>query len=93
MSPHMKSIGWADGAKVTSRRYYGRRKPNFKGGQDDRVVKAGALGGAHVKSWDRTWSSPDFQKAHRGGSVLKLRPLVTVAGVSQFVLAAGWPSG
>ena len=42
------------------------------------MVKAGALGGAHDKSWDRTWSSPDFQQAHRGG----LRPLVTVAGVS-----------
>ena len=50
------------------------------------MVKAGALGGAHVKSWDGTWSSPDFQKAHRGGLVLKLRPLVTVAGVSQIVL-------
>ena len=24
-----KSIGWADGAEVTSRRYYGRRKPIF----------------------------------------------------------------
>ena len=42
-----KSIGRADGAKVTSRRYYGRRKPNFKRGQDGRVVKAGALGGTH----------------------------------------------
>ena len=39
-----KSIGWAVGAKVTSRRYYGRRKPIFGGGQDGRVVKAGALG-------------------------------------------------
>ena len=47
------------------------------------MVKAGALGSAHVKSWDRTWSSSDFQQAHRGGLVLKLRPLVTVAGVSQ----------
>ena len=50
------------------------------------MVKAGALGGAHVKSWDRTWSSSDFQQAHRRGLVLKLRPLVTVAGVSQIVL-------
>ena len=60
------------------------------------VVKAGALGGAHVKSWDRTWSSPDFQQAHRGGLVLKLRPLVTVAGVSQIFhirRGSGWPSG
>ena len=30
---HKKSIGWADGAKVTSRRYYGRRKPIFLGGR------------------------------------------------------------
>ena len=36
-----KSIGWADGAKVTSRRYYGRRKPlAILRGQDGRVVKA-----------------------------------------------------
>ena len=34
-----KSTGWADGAEVTSRRYYGRRKPNFRQ-QDGRVVKA-----------------------------------------------------
>ena len=52
-------------------------------GQNGRVVKTGALGGAHVKSWDRTWSSLDFQQAQMGGLVLKLRPLVTVAGVSQ----------
>ena len=26
-----KSIGWADGVKITSRRYYGRRKPLFRG--------------------------------------------------------------
>ena len=52
-------------------------------GQDGRVVKAGALGDAHVKSWDQTWSNPGFEKAHRVGLVLKLRPLVTVAGVSQ----------
>ena len=31
MSPHKKFLGWADGAEVTSRRYYGRRKPLFKG--------------------------------------------------------------
>ena len=36
----------------------------FVRGQDGRVVKAGALGDAHVKSWDRTWSSPDFEKVH-----------------------------
>ena len=39
-----KSIGWADGTEVTSRRYYGWHRPK---GQDDRVVKAGALGGTH----------------------------------------------
>ena len=55
----------------------------YLGGQDGRVVKAGALGDAHVKSWNRTWSNPGFEKAHRVGLVLKLRPLVTVAGVSQ----------
>ena len=38
-----KSIGWAVGAKVTSRRYYGRRKPILKRGQDGRVVKAPSL--------------------------------------------------
>ena len=54
-------------------------------GQDGRVVKAGALGDAHVKSWDRTWSNPGFEKAHRVGLALKLRPLVTVAGVSQIL--------
>ena len=55
-------------------------------GQDGRVVKAGALGDAHVKSWDRTWSNPGFEKANRVGLVLKLRPLVTVAGVSQILV-------
>ena len=39
LSPHKKSIGWAVGAEVTSRRYYGRRKP-IERGQDGRVVKA-----------------------------------------------------
>ena len=34
-----KSIGWADGDEVTSRRYYGWHRPNF-GQQDGRVVKA-----------------------------------------------------
>ena len=50
------------------------------------MVKAGALGGTHdYVAWDRTWSSPDSQKAHRGGLVLKSHPLVTVAGVSQIL--------
>ena len=39
-----KSIGWADGDEVTSRRYYGWHRPK---GQDGRVVKTGALGGTH----------------------------------------------
>ena len=42
-----KTIGWANGVKIMSRRYYGRRKPNIEGGQDGQVVKAGALGGTH----------------------------------------------
>ena len=28
------------------------------------MVKAGALGGAHVKSWDQNWSSPDSEEVH-----------------------------
>ena len=30
------------------------------------MVKAGALGDAHVKSWDRTWSNPGFEKSPQG---------------------------
>ena len=41
-----KSIGWAVGVKITSRRYYGWHRLNLKG-QDGRVVKAGALGATH----------------------------------------------
>ena len=46
---HKKSIGWADGTEVTSRRYYGWHRPHFIPfrGQDGRVVKTGALGGTH----------------------------------------------
>ena len=29
---HKKSIGWADGTEVTSRRYYGWHRPHFKKG-------------------------------------------------------------
>ena len=29
--PSKKTIGWAVGVKITSRRYYGRRKPNLEG--------------------------------------------------------------
>ena len=55
------------------------------------MVKAGALGGTHDEvAWDHTWSNPDHKKAHRGGMVLKLRPLVTVAGTNQVV---GGPNG
>ena len=43
---HKKSIGWADGDEVTSRRYYGWPRPHFRG-QDGRVITAGALGGTH----------------------------------------------
>ena len=46
-----------------------RHLPIFLRGQDGRVVKAGALGDAHVKSWDQTWSSPDFEKVHIGRCV------------------------
>ena len=42
-----KTIGWAVGVEITSRRYYGRRKPNLERGQDGRVVKAGSLGDTH----------------------------------------------
>ena len=37
-----KSLGWADGTEVTSRRYYGWHRPHF-GGQDGRVVKTPSL--------------------------------------------------
>ena len=71
------------GTEVTSPCNCGRRKLIFLG-QDGRVVTAGALGDTLDKAArDRTWSCSDFPKAHRGGLVLKLRPLVTVAGVSQ----------
>ena len=43
--PSRKSIGWEVGSKITSRRYYGRRKPIFLRGQDGRVVKAPSLHG------------------------------------------------
>ena len=46
----------------------------LKRGQDGRVVKAGALGGAHVKSWDRTWSSPDSKNDHIGRCVGRRKP-------------------
>jgi hypothetical protein len=29
--PSKMSIGWAESVKITSRRYYGRRKPTFRG--------------------------------------------------------------
>ena len=62
-----KFIGWADGVKITSRRYYGRRKPNF-GGQDGRVVKTGSLGATHdYVAWDQTWTSSDHKKVNRLG--------------------------
>ena len=30
MLTHKKSIGWADGTEVTSRRYYGWHRPHFE---------------------------------------------------------------
>ena len=38
--PSKKSIGWADGVKITSRRYYGWRQSRYFRGQNGRVVKA-----------------------------------------------------
>ena len=65
---------------ITSAILYGRRNPNFKG-QDGRVVKAGALGGAHVKSWDQLpgRTSCLYTKNPKAGRlVLKSRPVVIV---------------
>ena len=53
-------------------------------GRDGRVVKAGALGVAYVKSWDRTWSSPDSKEVH----ILRWfqsRPQFYMAGVCQIL--------
>ena len=48
-------MGWAVGAKVTSRRYYGRRKPIFFfEGQDGQVVKA-----PNLYCQERTKYTPD----------------------------------
>ena len=46
--------------------------PRQQGGQDGRVVKAGALGDTHVKSWDRTWSSSDFKRSQHSTSIVEL---------------------
>ena len=51
--PSRKSIGGVVGDKTTSRRYYGGRKPNFRG-QDGRVVKTPIL---HCR--ERTTYTPD----------------------------------
>ena len=67
LSPHKKSIGWAVGAEVTSRRYYGRRKPIF-GQQDGRVVKSPSFGGERTKyTPDMPGSNPAANKVHRRG--------------------------
>ena len=56
------------------------------------MVKAGALGGTHdYVAWDRTWSNHDHKNVHRGGMVLKLRPLATVAGIDQIFTGHGSP--
>jgi hypothetical protein len=50
------------------------------------VVKTRALGGTHdLVAWDQTWSNSNHKQAHRGGMVLKLHPLVTLAGIDQFL--------
>ena len=57
-------------------------------GQDGRVVEAGALGGAHVKSWDQLpgRTSCLYTKNPKAGRlVLKSRPVVTMVGVSQIL--------
>jgi hypothetical protein len=77
-------IGRCDGFNHVRISLWRRHLPIFLGGQDGRVVIAGALGGIHdYVAWDRTWSNPDHKPNHRGGMVLKLRPLVTVAGIDQ----------
>ena len=67
---HKKSIDWADGTEVTSRRYYGRRKPIFRG-QDGRVVKAPSL-----HSRERTKYTPD----KRGIEILPLKKVHRLGG-------------
>ena len=68
--PSRKSIGWAVGAKVTSRRYYGWHGPKFRG-QDDRVVKTPSL---HCQ--ERTKYTPD----KRGIEILSLKEIQTLGG-------------
>ena len=53
---HKKSIGWADGTEVTSRRYYGWHRPHYLGQQDGLVVKAPSFGG------ERTKYTPDMRR-------------------------------
>ena len=81
---------------ITSAILYGRRKPNLVlGGQDGRVVKAGALGDTHVKLWDRTWSSSDSKKVHIGRCVGFNHVRNSYGRRKQNFKqnAAGWPSG
>ena len=68
--PSRKSIGWAVGDKNTSRRYYGGRKPNFRG-QDGPVVKASSL---HCR--ERTKYTPD----KRGIEILSLKKVHRLGG-------------
>ena len=64
-----KSIGWADGAEVTSRRYYGWHRPNFRQ-QDGRVVKAPSFGGEQTKyTPDMPGSNPAAKKKSIGWAV------------------------
>ena len=63
-----KSIGWADGTEVTSRRYYGWHRPHYFGQQDGRVVKAPSFGGERTKyTPDMPGSNPAAKKVHRLG--------------------------
>ena len=63
-----KSMGWADGTEVTSRRYYGWHRPLFLGQQDGRVVKAPSFGGERTKyTPDMPGSNPAAKKIHRLG--------------------------
>jgi hypothetical protein len=82
--PSKKTIGWAAGVKITSRRYYGWHRPNFRG-QDGRVVKARDFG--RYSRLSCVGSNLDqiliTKKSPQGRVVPKSRPLVTVAGVSQ----------
>ena len=71
-----KSIGWADGTEVTSRRYYMAGIDHFLGQQDGRVVKAPSFGGERTQyTPDMPGSNPAAKNVHRGGLVPSHVPL------------------